>query len=293
MTGSASRAEGRVPAANLSLAERIAAHLFVVCPNNSGSSFLAAALGACSAAWKLPQEGHRMHGYVGPVPWRMRRPNAPPPDLLWAAEPEWIAQFADPSLHNWPLTRKAWYFHAYANDPKACVFVTKSPPHVLQVAQLRRHFANARFLFMVRNPYAVCEGICRRYRTRLTNLFERGFAALGRRLEQAAARHVVACLDWQRQNLERHGESGLFFSYEAMCAAPLEVARQIRGLVPQLADLNLRRRLAVKDYNERLVDMNPRQMANLGGEQLAAFNQVFRERRKLLGYFGYRLLEDA
>ena len=53
------------------------------------------------------------------------------------------------------------------------MFVTKSTQHVLHVEQIVRHFRNARFLFMVRNPYAVCEGICRRYRTRLGARFQR------------------------------------------------------------------------------------------------------------------------
>ncbi len=286
-------AESRIPAANLDLARLIAAHVFVVCPNNSGSSFLAAALEACPASWRLPREGHRVQGYVGPVPWRMRQPDGPPPDLLWAARPEWVEQFTDRRLHNWPLTRKAWYFHAYAHNPKACVFVTKSPPHVLQVAQLRRHFAKARFLFMVRNPYAVCEGICRRYRTRLFNLYERGFTRPGRDLELMAARHVVACMAWQRHNVKEHRGSALFFTYETMCASPLRVMRQIRDLVPELADVDLHQRLAVKDYDERLVDMNPRQIANLGSDQITTFNRVFREHREELRYFGYALLDEG
>ena len=46
------------------------------------------------------------------------------------------------------------------------------PPFLLLVDQLERHFRNAKFLFTVRNPYAVCEGICRNYRSQ--------FAAEGR-----------------------------------------------------------------------------------------------------------------
>ena len=282
----------RIPGANRDLARLVTSHLFVVCPNNSGSSFLAAALETCRAVWRLPREGHRIRGFAGPVPWRMRRPEAPPPDLLWAARQEWIDRFSDPRRHDWPLTRKAWYFHSRARDPDACVFVVKSPPHLLHVAQLQRHFPNARFVFMVRNPYAVCEGICRRYRTRLVHLHRSGFGRPARDLETAAARHVAACLAWQRHNVGRYRDSGVFFTYEAMCAAPSDVAHRIRRLVPELADLDLRQRLVAKDYHEMLTDMNDRQIANLGNDQIAAFNRVFRERRELLRHFGYGIIDE-
>ena len=284
--------ERGVPAAGIDLPRLLRQHLFVVCPNNSGSSFLTAALETSANAWRLPHEGRQMYGYVGPVPWRMRQPDAPPPDLLWAAKPEWIEQLADPARHNWPRTAKAWYFLANASNPTACVFVTKSPTHVLQVEQLAAAFPNARFLFMVRNPYAVCEGICRRQRA-LTRLYEFGFVRTGANLERMAAEHVAACMAWQRRNIEDYQQSGLFFTYEEMCAAPGEVARRIRGLVPELADLNLRQRLPAKDYNEMLTDMNPRQIASLTGEQIATFNEVFCEQQELLRYFGYDLLEPA
>ena len=144
---------------------------------------------------------------------------------------------------------------------------------------------------MVRNPYAVCEGICRRYRTRRVHAYESGFVRTGRSLEATAARHVAACLAWQRRNVERYRDSGVFFTYESMCAAPVETARRIHSLVPALDDLNLRQRLVAKDYREMLTDMNERQLANLGGEQITTFNRVFRDHRELLRYFGYDIID--
>ena len=163
------------------------------------------------------------------------------------------------------------------------MFVTKSPPFLLLVDQLLRHFRNAKFLFMVRNPYAICEGICRNYRSQ--------FVAEERSLEEEAALHVVRCLAWQRRNVRTYGNCSVFFTYEAMCAEPERVAQRIRALVPELDDLNLRRRLPVKEntYDAMLTDMNARQIARLDPSQIAVFNRVFREHRDALDYFGYDL----
>ena len=280
-----------VPGAGRDLARLIGTHLFVVCPNNSGSSFLAAALETGRATWRLPKEGQMIRGFAGPVPIRAYGRERWFPGLLWASEPRWLDLFTDPRHYDWPRTRKVWYFHARAHVPDATVFVTKSPPHILHVEHLVRHFRDATFLFMVRNPYAVCEGICRRYRTRLGARFQRQFVVPGKSLPAAAATHVANCLVWQRRNVETYRDRSVFFTYEEMCAEPVTVARKIEALVPELDDLILRRRLAVKEYDEMLTDMNARQLANLDAEDVAAFTHVFREHRDTLGYFGYALLD--
>ena len=279
----------RVYGAGRDLEPVITTHLFGICPNNSGSSFLSEALATCRAAWSLPLEGQLMIGFAGPAPMKPVESGWPKPWLIWGADRSWVAVLADPGRYNWPRTRKAWYFQARARSLHASVFVTKSPPHLLCVDQLATHFRNARFLFMVRNPYAVCEGICRRYRTRLARHWS-PFAAQGRSLPETAATHVVNCFAWQRRNVETHRAHGVFFTYETMCAQPERVAQEIRVLVPELDDLNLRQRLRVKDYDAMLTDMNARQIARLDAQDLAAFNRVFRAHRDLLDYFGYALM---
>ena len=100
------------------------------------------------------------------------------------------------------------------------------------------------------------------------------------------------CLALQRDNLERYGSHGVFFTYEAMCDEPRQVEREIRRLVPALDDLNLKQRLVVKGrYDEMLTNMNERQIARLTPGQIAAVNRVFRKRRDVLRYFGYDLME--
>ena len=259
------------------LERSVRTHLFGIAPNNSGSSFLKEALATSRATWNLSREGQRMLGFAGPTTLENGL-------LIWSAEPEWLARITDRRAYDWPRTRKAWYFQAFARDPRAPVFYTKTPPFLLHVGELARHFRNAKFLFMVRNPYAVCEGICRSLR---------GAAiARGRDLPTAAARHVATCLAHQRRNLETHGANGVFFTYEEMCDTPAAVERKIAGVVPELDDLTLRQRLRVKDglYHEMLTNMNSRQIARLDAAEIAAFNRVFRHHRDLFDHFGYELI---
>ncbi len=163
------------------------------------------------------------------------------------------------------------------------MFVAKSPPHLLVVDEFAGHFADPKFLFMVRNPYAVCEGTCR--------ALERLGLASSADLPEVAARHAVACLYRQRRNIEEHRDRGVFFTYESMCAEPERVASAIRALLPEFHDLNLRQRLPVKgQYEEMLTNMNARQIARLEPARIAAFNRVLRPHRGLLEHFGYEMI---
>ena len=269
----------RVYGAMHNLERAVGTHLFGIAPNNSGSTFLKEAMATCRGTWNLWYEAPRVFGFAG-APIYQRIP------LIWTAERDWLARLTIPGAYDWERNRRAWYFQAFARSPEASVFYTKAPPFLLYVGELARHFSNPKFLFMVRNPYAVCEGICRNLR--------RSGLARGRDLPAAAARHVVNCLEYQRRNIETFGDRGVFFTYEAMCDEPEAVEEKIRTLVPELDDLRLRQRLLVKgNYHEMLTNMNARQIARLDAAQIAIFNRVFRERRDLLDHFGYEILEPG
>ena len=265
------------------LGRRITTHLFCITLNHAGSTFLQRALATCRATWNLDREAQATVGYAGPAVGRGRLAAAL---KVFACCQGWRDVLTDPSLYDWPRTRKAWYFQAWSRSPGASVFVTKSPPHLLVVDELARHFANPKFLFLVRNPYAICEGICR-------TVEQFGLARPEGSLPEAAARHVVACLDYQRRNVAAHRPRSVFFTYETMCAEPERVAADIRALVPELDDLELRRRLPIKGrYDEMLTDMNARHIGRLDRARIAELNRVFRAHRDVLDHFGYELLPE-
>ncbi len=271
----------------------VATHLFVIGSNNSGTTFLWRALATSRRTWNLPDEGRTMFGYIGPR--AANDPRLAASSRIWATRKRWLDVLDDPAGYDWPRTRKAWYFQAHARDLAASVFVEKTPTHLLVVDALARHFRNAKFLFLVRNPYAMCEGICRTLRLESGKRRALGLPAPpleGVRLEILAARHVATCLEYQRRNVEAFGERGWLLTYEAMCAEPERVERAIRSLVPALDDLNLRQRLPVGwCYHEMLTDMNARQIACLHPRQFAAINRVLWRHRAVLDRFGYEVMD--
>ncbi|GAA0283273.1 hypothetical protein GCM10009127_25910 [Alteraurantiacibacter aestuarii] len=258
-------------------ASAIRHHLFLLCPNNSGSTFLSQAIGRCSKVWSLEREGQHTFGFAGPSTMRTKWP------LIWAASEESLSHFTDSAAYDWQRNKRVWYLQATAEDPAASVFITKAPPFLMLADDLRAAFANTSFIIMVRNPYAALEGILRRRR--------RSHIADPGDLASIGARHLITCMARQKDNAAQHADISMTVSYEELCADPANAGAQIRALVPGLDDLDLVKRQTVKGiYDEPLRDMNAEQIERLTPADIAAANAVFSQHRDLLAHFGYELI---
>ncbi len=273
---------------------QIKGHLFVISPNNSGSTLLKNLLATSSSTWNLQNEGQNTFGFVGPRsrttigPFQGQEARALPP-LTWAAEAYFRTVLTDASRYDWPRTRQAWYLQAFSSAPEtASIFVEKSPFFILNVAALQANFDSSKFLFLVRNPYAVVQGIAKRQHLRR---FLNGPDA---DLTEVAARHIVECLRVQRENCQRFANVSCLLGYEDLCERPAQVAQAIQALQPELSDLDLRQAVAVKGlYNEPPRNMNRDQIAQLSTQQFEIINRVFESEQALLAWFGYALLSSV
>lgn len=261
--------------AEIDLRQRVSCNLFLLCPNNSGSTFLAKAIATSPEVWSLPREGQHALGFSGPI---TQNENG----LTWASSQDSLDEITDPKAFNWAQNEKTWYFQAQACSPAAKVFFTKTPPFLAYAEMLKRHFRNPRFLIMVRNPYAVIEAILRRNKTIVSNQSQ---------LLATAVQHTVACLQMQRRNQKSYNKISTFFTYEEMCAKPETVEQKIKTLVPEIKNLRLDQRLAVKgQYDAWLRNMNDEQIGRLSAMQLQAISDRLLPHAALLGQFGYDLI---
>lgn len=257
-------------------------YLFIVCMNNSGSSVLARALESCRRVVGFPDEGQTF--FQGADGFDPEKHAMPTPDSIGASRiwSEKAALFENPAHYDWDTIKRVWHRewakHEHFLSERDNVFLEKSPPNVLRSHLLAQHFPGARFLLMVRDPYAVSEGICRRD---------------GYSLERAAA-HWVRVATRQRHNIAELPRS-LFFSYETLCADPRATADDIRAHVPGLEDLDLSRWIAsrtVDGEDERpLENLNAQHIARLSGDDIRQISGCLRPHRSLLEAFGYALLD--
>ena len=124
-------------------------HLFILCPPASGSTLLWKILRTSPHVSALPAEGQTLV-----------------PEILFTRA-RWNPDLPVP----WDKVKEKWFT---AWDLSKPILLEKSPSHLVRAGQLQHHFPASFFLVMMRNPYAVCEGIKRRWRKDL------GYAAIAR-----------------------------------------------------------------------------------------------------------------
>jgi hypothetical protein len=226
-------------------------HLFILCPPASGSTLLWQLLRTSPHVAAFPREGQALAK-----------------DVLFNPQ-RW-----DPGMTvDWEKVRKAWEAAWDANKP---VRLEKSPPHLVRARQLEEQFPESHFIVMVRNPYASCEGVRRRWRQDLP------FAAVARLWAEWAA--------YQADNIRRLRRV-LAIRYEDLTHDPREQCRRLLEFVPELGELQVDREFSVFEKTQKIEDLNPRQIARLGAGDIRGINGVLASAAGLMARFRYEFIE--
>lgn len=165
-------------------------------------------------------------------------------------------------------------------DRRRPVLVEKSPPNAARVRWLQHHFENAHFIALVRNGYAVAEGIRRKAEPR----------------HRPEGWPIALCArQWARSNevlLEdaAHLDRVLWVRYEDLAERPDdELARMFEflGLNPGNAAGVAGARFAVHERDDAVRDLNAESIGRLSAEDIAAINAAA---APMLARFGYPVL---
>jgi hypothetical protein len=241
--------------------------LFVVGCYNSGTELLMNLLGVHPAIAALPVEGQFLTRQFTPdyslgLPrmWVLRE------DLFRLTEAD-----RGPDVVR---LKKDWLMRL---DRRRSVFLEKSPPNAARTRWLQQNFENAHFLAIVRNGYAVAEGIRRK--------------AEPRHLPEGWPLDLCA-RQWARSNevlLEdaAHLRKVQWLRYEDFVRDPgTEVARILDFLELDGA-IELGRTWAIHEREEPIRDMNQDSIDRLTQEEKLI---VTREAGDMLRHFGYDIL---
>jgi hypothetical protein len=237
--------------------------LFILGCNNSGTTLLNRLLATHPNIRSLPKEGHALtRGLPNATEMGVSRVFSERLDAFrWTEE-------NDPT----PAARIK-YDWAYYYDPRPGALLEKTPTNSLRSRWLQENFRPARFVTIVRSPYAVCEGIRRRK---------------GHTIEQAA-RH------WNRVHqilLEDMPllEECLWLRYEDLC---IDLENQLRRLEQFLKlelpfDRNLRSyEIQMHNIEERpqpIRNFNQSSMERLTADDVATITRITADAMRRFDY---------
>jgi hypothetical protein len=244
--------------------------LFVVGCYNSGTELLVRILGNHPQIAALPEEGQFLTDQFAadyelglPRMWILRE------DLFRLTEND-----AGPDAAR---LKKEWAMRLDRSRP---VFLEKSPPNAARTRWLQKHFENAYFVAIVRNGYAVAEGIRRK--------------AEPYHLKDGWPVSLCA-RQWNRSNEILVEDSAalknvMWVRYEDLVAEPVaQIGRLLRFIeLDGSGSANLiAGSLQVHEKNEPIRNMNEESIARLNAAERSI---VTHEAEAMLHHFGYPIL---
>lgn len=240
--------------------------IFLVGCYNSGTTLLAELLGQHPSISALPTEGHFITDQfvkdyeVGlPRMWVERE------DLFRLNEED---QGPDPVR-----LKKEWGMRLDLSKP---VLLEKSPPNSAKTRWLQKHFENAYFIGIIRNGYAVAEGITRKAKpAHLKDSWP---------IEMSAYqwKHSNEVLKKDAEHLRHY----IWVSYEDLAADTMGTLNKITEFVgiPGFEGFENDRTWSIHERDEKVRNMNDESIQRLDRQQIDLINQVAGDAIEAFGY---------
>lgn len=243
--------------------------LFLVGCYNSGTTLLAELLGHHPAISALSTEGHFITDqFVKDYDVGLPRMWVDREDLFRLTEDD---EGPDPLR-----VKKEWAMRLDLSKP---VLLEKSPPNSAKTRWLQTHFENSRFVGIIRNGYAVSEGITRK----------------------ADPKHLIdswpiekSAYQWKRSNEILQQDSGyldhfMWVKYEDLTANPVATLNEIARFIgiPDFDGFENNRSWSIHERNETIRNMNQESIDRLSTEQINQINDIA---GNMIDSFGYTRL---
>lgn len=233
--------------------------LFIVGCFNSGTTLLDRVLGEQPEIGTMPFEGQACTN-------QLVRPQMVGLSRLWVMDPQQFRMTEADNHVDVPRLKREW--GARFNDPTRPVLVEKTPTNVLRMRWLKANFEGARFLGVIRDGYAVAEGIHRK---------------TGHPLG-LAARQWRVCNEVMLSEFKEIGPS-MVVRYEEFTEAPEETLAQVLSFVGSKNVVKLDREAwRVHEQTEPIKNMNHKSFERLSESEL---NEIEGEAGPLLEELGY------
>jgi len=240
--------------------------VFLVGCYNSGTTLLAEMLGQHPSISALPTEGHFITDqFVKDYDIGLPR--------MWVGREDLFCLTEDDEGPDPIRLKKEWAIRLDLSKP---LLLEKSPPNSAKTRWLQKHFENAHFIGIIRNPYAVAEGISRKAEPH--HLID------GWPLDKCA-------WQWRRSNEVLMNDSKylkrfMWVSYEGLVTDTVGTMNSITEFlgVDEFGDIGSGRTWNIHERNDEIKNMNAVSIDKLSSEDIALVNEVAGDSIEAFGY---------
>lgn len=240
--------------------------VFIVGCYNSGTTLLAELMSRHPEISGMPTEGHFVTDqFIKDFDIGLPRMWVDRPDLFRLTEAD-----EGPDVIR---LKKEWGMRLDLSKP---VLLEKSPPNSARTRWFQKHFENAHFIGIIRNGYAVAEGISRKGDPK--------HIADGWPIERSANQ-------WYQSNkvLEedaKHLKHFTWVKYEDLVSSPQETLNSLAAFLglPAFPEMESTESFKIHERDDALRDFNASSINKLTKEQIAKINAVAEDGLRAFGY---------
>lgn len=175
--------------------------------------------------------------------------------------------------YDWKKIKSIWMKYWDLSKP---ILMDKTTTNIMRVDEIKKSFKDIYLVLLVRNPYAVVEGIIRR----------------NNKSVEFAANFVLKTLKYQKENFEKN-KNCILITYSEVCDKQSMVKKKIKSLLPEIGELNFNKHFKAHNFKKkslRITNLNDEKIKKIKASDLILINSFFIKEKELLDFFNFKII---
>ena len=153
----------------------------------------------------------------------------------------------------------------------------KTTTNIMRFDEIKKEFNNTYAICLVRNPYAVVEGIIRRNSKPI----------------EFAIEFVIKTLRYQKYNIENN-KNLIWIKYSELCDNQDLVNKKINTILPEIDDLDFNKFFSAHNFKNqpmKITNLNDEKISKLKKDDISKINKYFLKEKELLQFFNFQIIK--
>jgi len=177
------------------------------------------------------------------------------------------------NVYDWSKIKSVWMKYWDQSKP---VLMDKTTTNIMRFDEIKKEFDNTYAICLIRNPYAVIEGIMRRNSKTI----------------EFAIEFCIKTLKYQKYNIENH-KNLTWITYSELCNNQDLVKKKIKSILPEIDDLNFNKFFRAHNFKNKslkITNLNDEKISKLKKDDILKINKYFTKEKELLNFFYFQIL---
>ena len=177
------------------------------------------------------------------------------------------------NVYDWSKIKSVWMMYWDQSKP---VLVDKTTTNIMRFDEIKKQFDNTYAICLVRNPYAVIEGILRRNSKSI----------------EFAVEFCIKTLQYQKYNIENN-KNLAWITYSELCDNHNLVKKKIKSILPEIDDLDFNKFFSAHNFKNkslRITNLNDEKISKLKKEDILKINKYFSKEKELFSFFDFQMI---